>query len=134
MNSPSLFNWQSWKDRARALKREVYALTLAARDPRTLFYAKTFAGLVVAYAFSPIDLIPDFIPVLGTVDDLILIPIGVVIAVRLIPPQVLEESRVQADALMQSEKPVSWLGAVMIGAVWIGLAGLAGMLILRWLR
>jgi uncharacterized membrane protein YkvA (DUF1232 family) len=132
-SSHTLIQWHIWKARARALKREVYALPLAARDPRTPFYAKLFAGLVAAYAFSPIDLIPDFIPVLGYLDDLILIPLGVMLAVRLIPPQVLEDSRAQADALMAQGKPISWLGALIIGAVWIGLVGLGVALIVRWI-
>ena len=85
--------WAGLKEKARALKREVRALLLAARDPRTPWYAKWLVAAVVAYALSPIDLIPDFIPVLGQLDDLILVPLGIVIAIRLIPPQVLAECR-----------------------------------------
>ena len=87
-----------WKGRARRLKREVYALYLAVRDPRCPWYARLFAGMVVAYVFSPIDLIPDFIPVIGYLDDLILVPLGVMVAIRLIPPQILAESRAEAGA------------------------------------
>ena len=84
---------EGFKNRVRALKREVRALVLAARDPRTPWYAKWLVVGVVAYALSPVDLIPDFIPVLGQLDDLILVPLGIVIAIRLIPPQVLAECR-----------------------------------------
>ena len=75
------------RKRARRLKEEIYALYLAYRDPRVPWYARLFAAGVVAYAFSPIDLIPDFIPVLGFPDDLILVPLGVVLALRMIPTQ-----------------------------------------------
>ena len=85
------------KAKARALKREVQALILAARDPRTPWYAKWLVAGVVAYALSPIDLIPDFIPVLGLLDDLIIVPLGIVIAIRLIPAQVLAECRARVE-------------------------------------
>ncbi len=88
--SPAL---EALKSRVRQLRREVHALVLAARDPRTPWYAKWLVAGVVAYALSPIDLIPDFIPVLGYLDDLILVPLGIVIAIKLIPPQVLAECR-----------------------------------------
>ncbi len=107
------------------LQREVYALYLAYRDPRTPWYGKAFAALVVAYAFSPIDLIPDPIPILGYLDDLVLVPLGVVIALRLIPAEVMSDSRARAEELLRAGKPVSWVGALIIGAIWIGLAGLA---------
>lgn len=113
---------QTWKQLAHTLKREVYTLYLAYRDPRTPWYGKTFAALVVAYAFSPIDLIPDPIPVLGYLDDLILIPLGVLVAVRLIPPDVMADSRAQAEQVLRTGKPVSWMGAIIIGAIWIALA------------
>lgn len=125
MNNQKTTFVQTWKQRARMLKREVYALFLAYRDPRTPWYGKVFAALVVAYAFSPIDLIPDFIPILGYLDDLLLIPIGVVIAIRLIPPEVMATSRAKADEVLRTGKPVSWVGAVIISAIWIALAGLA---------
>lgn len=121
----------TWKDRARQLKREVYALYLAYQDPRTPWYGKAFAALVIAYAFSPIDLIPDPIPMLGYLDDLILIPLGVVIALKLIPQEVMADSRLKAEEAFQSGKPVSWVGAVLIGATWIGLAILAVLLVRR---
>jgi uncharacterized membrane protein YkvA (DUF1232 family) len=112
---------QKWKERARTIKREVYTLYLAYRDPRTPWYGKAFAALVVAYAFSPIDLIPDFIPILGYLDDLVLIPIGVMIALRLIPPEVMVDARAKAEEVLRAGKPVSWVGAVIIAAIWIAL-------------
>ena len=133
MSNPEMTVLQKWKQRARIIKREVYTLYLAYRDPRTPWYGKLFAALVVAYAFSPIDLIPDPIPVLGYLDDLILIPIGVTIAVRLIPPQVMEESRIKAEEVLREGKPTSWVGAVIIGAIWIVLAVLAILLVSRLL-
>lgn len=84
---------ETWKARAKALKVEIHALMIAYRDPRTPWAAKACALLVVAYALSPIDLIPDFIPVLGYLDDLILLPFGIALAIRLIPPEVMDEAR-----------------------------------------
>src|ERR671928_583874 len=84
---------EAWKQRARQLKTEVYAIYLAYRDPRVPWYARLFAACVVGYAFSPIDLIPDPIPVLGYLDDLILVPLGIALAVHMIPPGVLDECR-----------------------------------------
>jgi uncharacterized membrane protein YkvA (DUF1232 family) len=122
---------QRWKERARALEKEVYALYLAYRDPRTPWYAKAVAALVVAYAFSPIDLIPDPIPVLGYLDDLVLIPLGAALALRLIPPEVMADARAKTEELLRAGKLVSWGGAVIIGAIWIILAGLALWFIIR---
>lgn len=113
-----------WKQRARQLKVEVCALYFAYQDPRVPWYAKLFAGCVVAYAFSPIDLIPDPIPILGYLDDLVLIPIGVVLARRMIPDVVLAECRERAKHL--EKKPVNWIAAAVIVTIWLLLAG-AGM-------
>ena len=110
---------------ARALKRDVVALWLAARDPRTPLAAKLLAGVVAAYALSPIDLIPDFIPVLGYLDDLLLVPAGIWLAVRLIPAGLLEEFRAAALA---RERPRSLVGAAAVGAVWVALGGLIAWL------
>lgn len=118
---------QSWKEEARELKTEVYALYLAYRDPRVSWPARIFAGLVVAYAFSPIDLIPDPIPVLGYLDDLILIPAGVVLARRMIPPVVLAECRVRAREVMAAGKPINRAAAVVIVAIWLIAAALTAM-------
>lgn len=119
------------KNRARQLKVEVYALYLAYRDPRVPWAARLFTACVVAYAFSPIDLIPDFIPVLGYLDDLILIPLGIKIALAMIPPQVMAESRVKAGDLLAQGKPVSWGAAVLIIALWLLLFFLAVVFIRR---
>jgi uncharacterized membrane protein YkvA (DUF1232 family) len=106
------------KSRARALKQESYAIYLATRDPRTPWYAKALIFFVVAHTFSPIDLIPDFIPVLGYLDDLIITPGGIWLAVRLIPPEVLEE--VRAIAATQSlDRRVGIVGAGIIILIWI---------------
>ena len=123
-----LERWKAW---ARRLKREVYALYLAYRDPRVSWPARLFAACVVAYAFSPIDLIPDPIPVLGYLDDLVLLPLGVALAIRLIPPAVLAECREEAARVMAAGKPVNRVAAAAIVAVWLALAGLAVALIAR---
>ena len=109
--------WQRLQHWARALKRDVVALYLAARDPRVPWGAKVVAGAVAAYAISPIDLIPDFIPVLGLLDDLILVPLGIALAVWLIPAPLLAEHRATAAAL--SERPVSRRAAAVIVALWL---------------
>ncbi|HSB01560.1 MAG TPA: YkvA family protein [Anaerolineales bacterium] len=106
------------KTRARALEQEAYAIYIAARDPRTPWYAKALIFFVVAHTFSPIDLIPDFIPVLGYLDDLIITPGGIWLAVRLIPPEVLEESRATA-ATYSVDRRVQILGATIIILIWI---------------
>ena len=103
------------RDRARVLKRDIYAPYLAARHPRTPWYAKVLAAVVVAYALSPIDLIPDFIPVLGYLDDLNIVPLGIAAVLRLMPAEVLDDCRTRAQLLM--ERPVSWIGAAFIVAV-----------------
>jgi uncharacterized membrane protein YkvA (DUF1232 family) len=122
---------QKWKQAARRLKAETYAIYLAYRDPRVPWYARFFAACVVGYAFSPIDLIPDAIPVLGYLDDLVLVPLGIALALRMIPPQVLTECREQAQAAIQQGKPVSKGAAAVIAAVWLLLAGLAIALTIR---
>jgi len=114
---------------ARRLKVEVHALYLAYKDPRVPWYARVFAAVVVGYAFSPIDLIPDPIPVLGYLDDLVLIPLGVALAVRMIPPQVLAECREKAREM--KDRPVSRVAAVVVVAVWVALAALAVWLMAR---
>ena len=122
---------EPWKGWARQLKVEVYALYLAYRDPRVAWHARLFTACVVAYALSPIDLIPDFIPVLGYLDDLILIPLGIKIALSMIPPQVMAESRAKAGDLLAQGKPVSWGAAVLIIALWLSLFFLAVVFIRR---
>lgn len=120
--------WRTW---ARRIKREVYALALAARDPRVPWYARAVAIAVVAYAFSPIDLIPDPVPVLGYLDDLVLVPLGILLAVKLIPAPVLADCRAQAEAAMAAGRPTNWVGAAVIIAIWLLLAALAVTLVLR---
>ncbi len=110
---------ESWKEKARELKVQTLALFFAYRDPRVPWYAKGWIAVVVAYAFSPIDLIPDFIPVLGYLDDLVLIPLGVALALKMIPVGVMEESRVKARDALDAEMPefrfMTW---VVIG-MWV---------------
>ncbi|WP_310299615.1 YkvA family protein [Rhizobium sp. BE258] len=101
---------------AKSLKRDIVALWLAARDPRVPWHAKAVAGAVAAYALSPVDLIPDFIPVLGYLDDIIIVPLGILLAVRLIPPPLMAELRAQATE--RAERPVSRTGLIFILAVW----------------
>lgn len=115
------------KQRTRHLKAETYALYLAARDPRTPWYAKLLVAGIVPYALSPIDLIPDFVPVLGYLDDLILIPMGIALAIRLIPHPVLEACRKQANETMQNGKPVSRTAGAIIVAIWVALAALCAL-------
>lgn len=112
-----------WKQRARAIKRDTLALYLACRRGDTPWYAKLVAASVVAYALSPIDVIPDFVPVLGYLDDLVLIPAGMVLAVRLIPAGVMAECRAQAQDM--SERPTNRAVAAVIIAVWVLIAFLA---------
>ena len=102
------------KHKARLLKIEVYVIYLAYKDPRVPWYARIFAVCVVGYAFSPIDLIPDFIPIIGYLDDLILIPLGIALVLKMIPKEVMDEYRQQARATMLQGKPVNWIAAVVI--------------------
>jgi len=118
------------KDWARALKRDVVALWLAARDPRVPWYAKLVAACVAAYALSPIDLIPDFIPVLGYLDDIILVPLGILLAVRLIPAPLMAEFRAAAAA--REGRPMSRAGTAAIILIW--LAATAFCVWAIWLR
>jgi uncharacterized membrane protein YkvA (DUF1232 family) len=123
-----------WKGRAKQLKLEVYALYIAYKDSRTPWYAKIIAAVVVGYAFSPIDLIPDPIPILGYLDDLVLIPLGAFLAVKMIPAQVMADSRQKAEALMAQGKPINKLAAAVIVLIWIGLAVIGGLIVYRWLK
>ena len=116
---------------AGRLGAEVYALYLAYRDPRVPLYARVFAACVVGYAFSPIDLIPDPIPLLGYLDDLILIPLGVALAIKMIPDPVLAECRERARQAANEKKPTNRVAAVAIIAVWLLLAALAILFVRR---
>jgi uncharacterized membrane protein YkvA (DUF1232 family) len=113
------------KAQAARLKRNIIALYLAARDPRTPWYAKAVVGCVVAYALSPIDLIPDFIPILGYLDDLLLLPLGIYIAIKLIPPEILNQCHVKAAA-MNGSLPRNWRAAVFIALLWVVALALVG--------
>ncbi len=120
--------WRGW---ARRLKREVLALSLAYRDPRTPWYARVVIICVVGYALSPIDLIPDAIPVLGYLDDLLLVPLGVALAIRLIPPHVLTESRTAAERQLATGRGPGRVAAALIIALWIALAAVGAWLVWR---
>ncbi len=112
----------AFKQRMNALKRETFALYFAARHPLTPWYAKLFLGLLLAYAFSPIDLIPDFIPVLGYLDDLVLIPFGIFLAIKIIPSHVMAECRTRAIELASQGKPVNRIAAAVIILIWLACA------------
>jgi uncharacterized membrane protein YkvA (DUF1232 family) len=119
------------KGLARKLKQNLYVLFLAYKDPRVPWYAKLFAISVVAYAFSPIDLIPDFIPILGYLDDLIIVPLGIILALKLIPSSIIEEYRIKAEEVRKNGKPKNWVMGVLFIAIWISLAVWTGILIMR---
>jgi uncharacterized membrane protein YkvA (DUF1232 family) len=108
-----------WKRRARQLKIEIDAISLAYKDPRVPWYAKLLIACVIGYAFSPIDLIPDFIPVIGYLDDLILVPLGIALALKMIPPTVLAECREKARTDMTRRKLTNWIAAALILSIWV---------------
>jgi uncharacterized membrane protein YkvA (DUF1232 family) len=110
--------WRQW---ARRLRLEAFTLFFAYRNPRTPWYAKLWAAIVVAYAFSPIDLIPDFVPIIGYLDDLVLIPLGIAVAARLIPKDIWKESRNFARVRTDSKKPVNWIAGSIVIAIWVAL-------------
>ena len=116
-------------DWARRIKRDVNALYLASRDPRVPWYAKALAVAVAGYALSPVDLIPDFIPVLGYLDDIIIVPLGIMLVVRLIPPEIMAEHRELAAAAQ--ERPISPVAGIVIMAIWLSCVTLLGWLVYR---
>jgi uncharacterized membrane protein YkvA (DUF1232 family) len=122
-----------WKDRARQLRRETYALYLACRHPRTAWYARLLGACIVAYALSPIDLIPDFVPVLGYVDDLVLIPISIAFLIKMIPADVMRECREEA-ALNVNEGRKNWWAAGVIVVIWLAASILVVKLALTLLK
>ena len=122
---------ERWKQKSRHLKIEIYALYLAYRDPRVPWYAKAFVALVVGYAFSPIDLIPDFIPVLGYLDDLVLIPLGVAVALKMIPEKVMEDCRIRSKEVMSKKKPVNRAAAIVIILIWLMLITITVALVFK---
>ncbi len=122
---------EGWKQRVRTLKTETYALSWAYRDPRVPWYAKALLALVVAHTLSPIDLIPDFIPILGYLDDLVIVPLGITLARRMVPEAVMVESRAKARAALDDARPTSWIAAAVILAIWVLVATLGVVLIVR---
>lgn len=120
----------SLRDWARVIKRDVHALYLASRDPRVPWYAKALAIVVAGYALSPIDLIPDFIPVLGYLDDVILVPAGIWLVVCLIPADIMAEHRALAAAAQ--ERPVSRKAAIAVVAIWIAAVAVCVWLVDRY--
>jgi len=117
---------------AEEITRDVYAIYLARRDPRVPWYAKALAVCVAAYAVSPIDLIPDFIPILGYVDELLILPLGILLVVKMIPADVMAEQRVRAAAAL--ERPAGTTAAAVIVAIWGLLAAVVAWAILCWSR
>lgn len=122
---------ERWKRQAGEISKEVYAIYLAYRDPRVPWYARIFAACVVGYAFSPIDLIPDPIPILGYLDDIVLVPVGIALALRMIPLDVMAESRAKARKVILESKPVNRVAAAIIVVTWCLLAALAIALAVR---
>lgn len=118
---------QSLKTLARQLKQETYAIYLASQDPRVPWYARLLAAGIVAYALSPIDLIPDAIPIIGYLDDLVLVPLGIGLVLKMIPPEVMTDCRERAK--LMSEKPTNWVVGGLIVALWVML----GIAIVTWL-
>ena len=107
-----------WKEKVKKLKQEIYALYLAYKDPRVSWYAKIFIVILVGYAISPIDLIPDFIPIIGYLDDLIILSLGIVLAIKMIPREVMEECR-KESAKGIKDKKVAVVGLIIIISIWV---------------
>src|SRR5262245_44651821 len=120
------------RERARTIRRDAVAIWIAARDPRVPWYAKLVAASVGAYALSPIDLIPDFIPVLGYLDDVIIVPAGILLTIRLIPDGLMDEFR--AEAASRESRPTSMMAATTIVAVWVAAIALTGWWLRRYLQ
>lgn len=110
---------RKWKEIVRKLKEDIYTLYLASRDPRIPFMAKVVLVITVAYAFSPIDLVPDFIPVLGYLDDLLLLPLGIWLTIKLMPPDVLDEYRQKAREQLKRPRKVNYTMAAVIVIIWL---------------
>ena len=120
-----------WKEQVKALKKETFTLYLACRHPGVSWYAKALALLVVGYALSPIDLIPDFIPALGYLDDAILIPLGIMLVIRMIPPGVLAECRQKAETIVEHATRAGKIAAAVIVLIWILTLALVAWLIVK---
>lgn len=107
------------KKKAREIKQNVFVLYLAYKHPQLPWYAKLVSVLVVAYAFSPVDLIPDFIPVLGYLDDIIIVPLGITLALKMIPRSIIEECREQAEEIRKNGKPKNWIMGALFILIWV---------------
>ncbi|HEX2965842.1 MAG TPA: YkvA family protein [Syntrophorhabdaceae bacterium] len=111
-------NFDAWKNKAKNLKRDLYALSLAIKEPGVPWYARVFAVVIIGYALSPVDLIPDFIPVLGYVDDIVILPAAILLLIKMIPPDVMEECRQMANAQSPGESK-HWAAAIIIILLWL---------------
>lgn len=111
--------WNDIKLKAKKLKKEIYILYLASKHPKTPWYTKAFIMLIVGYAFSPVDLIPDFLPILGYLDEFIILPIGVTFAIKLLPKIVLDECKEIANNNPPGKKPKSWIAGAIIVLIWV---------------
>ena len=118
------------RDLAHRVRVDAHAVWLAARDRRTPWYARGWGWLVAAYALSPIDLIPDFVPIIGMVDDVLLVPIGVWLFLRMVPEALFAEHRAAAESA--SHRPISRVGAVLVVAVWLAIAALIALDVYSW--
>ena len=123
---------KQWQQKAKELKRETYALYYACKDSRVPWYVKFLAGCAIAYAVSPIDLIPDFIPVLGLLDDLILLPLAIILILKLIPADIMDDCRRQAEATVASDKNQlqSWNASLVIIVIWF----IVGVILAFWIH
>jgi uncharacterized membrane protein YkvA (DUF1232 family) len=124
---------ERWKGQVKRVKVETYALYMAYKDPRVPWYAKVFTAMIVGYAFSPIDLIPDFLPIIGYLDDFVIIPLGVVLALKMIPEPVIVECRVKAVDKMSQEGYQNWGAGVLIIIVWILVLVLIFLMVKKYL-
>ena len=122
-----------WKRQAKLLRVKIYTIYFAYKDPRVPWYAKAFAACIVAYAFSPIDLIPDFIPILGYLDDIVLIPLGIALALKMIPKAVIKECEEKAQEILTQDKPKSLSAAAIIVAIWVFIIALFVVVILKFI-
>jgi uncharacterized membrane protein YkvA (DUF1232 family) len=110
---------KSWKTKSKQLKTEIAALYLAYKHPKTPWYAKALAALIIGYALSPIDLIPDFIPVVGYLDDLIIVPAGIALLIKIIPGDILEECKAKARSDLSNRRSKNWIAAIIIVLIWL---------------
>jgi len=121
--------WKRWKARVNELKQNTYALYLASLDPRVPWLAKLVIGAVVTYALSPVDLIPDFIPLLGYLDDLLLLPLGMALAIRMIPDHVWQDCKARSHAALSTKLPRSYTAVIVIVLLWIAAISWIGWLV-----